>query len=337
MTYAVMLCYISFTGMNWYLALLHATLGVQLPILPKYSDRDKIGVIPFWNGLSPAAVEVFHDPAHFGRDFEGISSFKGEKNRKKMLKTRVHDDLFGQMPRDVGNEALNHATNSNKRNRFATYAQHFAYFFSRDFLVKKCFETLNAESKPEHMGFRKACDTMYEIFRFQWDIEAETLVEYAYTDDWFIDLDLDKVSRFFAWLGVIKKTPADIEYLSVVPHPWSEQTVHVQVTPPLEVSNESRSSSSGSVFNLDHDQRLNHSEEKESPWTTSNNNSSGRSSSSEVATAGGNNKEDEVEMFIQICPLCEEPSEDIDIVCAKCALISRSMAVCSCCGVMKEV
>ena len=314
--------------MNWYLALLHATLGVQLPILPKYSDGDKIGVIPFWRGLTPAAVEAFHDPAHFGRDFEGISTLKGTENRKRMLKGHVHDDLFGRLPRDVGNEALNRTTNSKKRQRFAWYAKHFAYFFSREFLVKKCFETLNAESKPEHMGFRKACDTMYEIYRYQWGISAETLVEYAHTDDWFIDLDLVKVSRFFAWLGVIKKTPADIEYLSVVPHPWMERMAVNVPQAPLYVAESNRHQTNSSVFNMDQDEKENEQSVRQE---------SAKQDGTESKSVVGGSKEDEVEMFIQVCPLCEEPSENMEVVCAKCALISKSTALCSSCGVLKEV
>jgi hypothetical protein len=34
--------------MNWYLALLNETLGVQVPLLPEYGDTAPLGVVDFW-------------------------------------------------------------------------------------------------------------------------------------------------------------------------------------------------------------------------------------------------------------------------------------------------
>lgn len=41
------------------------------------------------------------------------------------------------------------------------YAERFAHFFSRRFFVRKCFESLHSEVKPEHAGFRAAVGTLY--------------------------------------------------------------------------------------------------------------------------------------------------------------------------------
>mgnify|MGYP004284492359 CR=1 FL=1 len=45
------------------------------------------------------------------------------------------------------------------------YAERFAHFFSKDFLVRKAFEALNSESKPEHAGFRRATETLEDLYR----------------------------------------------------------------------------------------------------------------------------------------------------------------------------
>lgn len=73
----------------------------------------------------------------------------------------------------------------------------------------KSFEALNSELKPEHAGFRTAAETLFQLFKEEFGLTEETLVEYCYTDDYYTTLDLDKTDRFYAWLHVTK--PIDVE------------------------------------------------------------------------------------------------------------------------------
>ena len=45
------------------------------------------------------------------------------------------------------------------RKAYAIYAERFAHFFRRDYMVPRMFHVLNSESKPAHAGFRRSCDT----------------------------------------------------------------------------------------------------------------------------------------------------------------------------------
>ena len=92
---------------------------------------------------------------------------------------------------------------------FKSYVEYFSYFFRREFLVRRMFEVLNSENKPEHVGFRKACNTLYAVYSRQtkWVVE-DNLIEHLYGHD-FTHLDIDRTTAFFAWLGVCKPLRAD--------------------------------------------------------------------------------------------------------------------------------
>merc|ERR1711959_151737 len=90
---------------------------------------------------------------------------------------------------------------------FKTYIDKFAYFFRRDFLVQRMFEVMNSEGKPEHVGFAKACDQLWPVYKHRLvarglQCEQQSLLEYLY-DDMLIELDVEKASDFFVWLGVL--------------------------------------------------------------------------------------------------------------------------------------
>ena len=53
-------------GLNWYLALIHATLGVQLPLLPDYNDHNGPwnGTVDFWRGMDDGAWECEYSHSH---------------------------------------------------------------------------------------------------------------------------------------------------------------------------------------------------------------------------------------------------------------------------------
>lgn len=74
--------------------------------------------------------------------------------------------------------------------------------------MRKCFEALNSEQKPEHVGVRAALETLFAEYRRSPGSgvadDVESYVEYCYSDDMYMELDIDATSRFFEWLGVVR-------------------------------------------------------------------------------------------------------------------------------------
>ena len=181
---------------------------MQLPLMPALSDPDVLSVIDFWSGLTDSAWEHFSDPVNFGLDFEGIKSFKN--NSGSFIQNRVTDGQLPtghhhRMPKILGNAAVDSSPRqAPMRQKLAIYLERFAFFFSRDFFIRKSFEVLNSEMKPEHAGFRTATETLFKLYKAEFGFEEDSLVEHCYTDDMFTTLDIDKTERFYAWLHVTK-------------------------------------------------------------------------------------------------------------------------------------
>lgn len=217
--------HVNIHGLNWYLALLHSTLGIQLPYLPEMGDDGLIGVVDFWNGLTDDAWNSFSDPMNFGIDFEGIKTFKNKSsyNLKSFLKKTVNDNEFplghrSTRPKILGNDAVNTNQQSSEiRKKLSLYLNRYVYFFNQDFLVKKLFETLNSEMKPEHIGFRKAFETLYQVYRSEClsDRDADNYIDHCYVDEFYTTLNIYKTGRFLSWLRVTKANifPAEIDTL----------------------------------------------------------------------------------------------------------------------------
>mmetsp|Transcript_12177 Transcript_12177/g.24033 ORF Transcript_12177/g.24033 Transcript_12177/m.24033 type:complete len:811 (+) Transcript_12177:149-2581(+) len=199
--------HVNIHGINWYLALLHAGLGVQLPLMSAYNDGDNIGVCDFWEGLTPEAWAVFSDERNFGMAFEGIKAMRTKQSLEKFIKKKVP---AGQLPvghvsaqaKKLGNEAL---AKGGQADKVAVYLERYAHFFRRAFLAQRMFEGLNSESQPEYVGFRKACDVLYASYPLK-EVGKESFVEFVYVDEYFIELDLQRVEEFFEWILVFAKT-----------------------------------------------------------------------------------------------------------------------------------
>mmetsp|Transcript_24914 Transcript_24914/g.50608 ORF Transcript_24914/g.50608 Transcript_24914/m.50608 type:complete len:856 (-) Transcript_24914:80-2647(-) len=202
-------------GLNWYLALLNSTLGAQVPLLPELSDPHLMGVSDFWAALSDESWRAFAAPENFGKDFQGIGDLKKAAARK--LKKRVCAgqlpegfNLRMNLPKLLGNAAVDPGARKGSKQRLAIYIERFAHFFRAEYLVARMFETLNAENKPEHVGFRKACAVLFAEYREETGAEDESLIEHVYADELYTELDVGRVLDFFAWLHVVKprKQPA---------------------------------------------------------------------------------------------------------------------------------
>merc|ERR1719321_2373574 len=61
-------------GLNWYLTLVHSTLGMPLPLSGHYDDHrvQDPGLVDYWKGLTHKAWSFFSDPAHFGKYFADL-------------------------------------------------------------------------------------------------------------------------------------------------------------------------------------------------------------------------------------------------------------------------
>jgi hypothetical protein len=195
-------------GQNWYLALLQSTIGAMIPIFPDYDDSNGpwSGIADFWSGLNSEAWEFFADERNFGKYAELPQSYL---NRRVAVEVEhmPHGYFAGTHVKNFANEAVNPSEQSaERRKQLAKYLERFAYFFRFHFFVRTAFETLSAEAKPEHAGFRKAMETLYANYRLVrlGGDAPESLSEYLYRDEAFTKLDTQKVGFFFAWLGIVR-------------------------------------------------------------------------------------------------------------------------------------
>ena len=135
-------------GLNWYLALVHSTLGMELPLMPEYNDVHVMGVADFWVGLTDEVWEAFADPFNFGKEFEGIPMLRHGRN---LIRQRVPNGDLPRghrtaRPKDLGNTAVDLAAAAkSRREALKIYLERYAHFFSRDYFIRKAFECLNTE------------------------------------------------------------------------------------------------------------------------------------------------------------------------------------------------
>jgi hypothetical protein len=204
-------------GINWWLALVHSTLGMQLPFLPDYNDHigPWAGVADYWVGMDDRAWDYWKHEDNFGKYQLGLPKDIGaqEFHRQRCNTQQLPHgfDLGGHHPKHLGNRAVDPGR-ADQIQGLVVYLQRFAYFFRAEFFVKRAFEIMLSETKAEHAGFQKTVEALYlhyavERRAAQGDAGAEemadTLVEEVY-DEWFTELDVLKVQDFFCWLGVVK-------------------------------------------------------------------------------------------------------------------------------------
>lgn len=175
-----------------------------------------------WAGLSDKAWALFGDARYFGKDMEALLRAAGQSGL-----LRSHDlGSWEASERFVGGNAAALEQRANRKDpKLLPYVARFGHFFTSDFLTRRLFEGLNAESDPAAAGFRRACDVLWPLYAQDAGVEAAcrkeatynpatatvtkpdtpaSLVEYAYADEFFETLDVEKVEDFFRWLGVFK-------------------------------------------------------------------------------------------------------------------------------------
>lgn len=154
------------------------------------------------SGLSTDAWNEFAKESNFGLNFERV--FRSNIHNSKFLKSSsLHSGEFPSGYRYnsaklLGNAAID-PNCPDIRRKLAIYLERYNYFFRREYFIKRCFENLNAQD-----GFSACAETLFQLFKQERSIEAETIVEYCYQDDMFTTLDIDKTEQFFAWTRVVR-------------------------------------------------------------------------------------------------------------------------------------
>ena len=190
-----------------------------MPIVADEADWCEFGLVDFWAGLTEEAWGHFASDENFGKEYGGIRALHG-RSQSQWVAKHVHSAGGGQFPYGITGMSPPSRlaerivdTSSSASQRLRRYAERFAHFFTQGFFVRKCFEALHSELKPEHAGFRRAADTLFSEYRAVHGIEAPTLVEYVY-DEMCLELDVEAVACFFGWCGLLQLTPTQRAKLS---------------------------------------------------------------------------------------------------------------------------
>jgi hypothetical protein len=146
-------------GSNTYLAVLSATLGVQLNRRPYLSDYS-IGCVDFLAG--GAAEPLAWDESHFGRDWEGVRELKREESRPQrapglfdriefmadtcLLQNHTGFVFRGSTARDVANAAVDPSGLRWRREHLARYLLKFASWFSEDFILPRMISRISSDA-----------------------------------------------------------------------------------------------------------------------------------------------------------------------------------------------
>jgi len=207
-------------ALNWYVAMVGSTLSVQLPHLPVFWDRFAPPVVDFWEGLTEEAWNIFSCPDNFGKSWKSIPTLtRSLVANPKLLgghlpwqcpsgKTyalgAAMDVELSKGASHFANEAVNPSSTAQiKRRLLSRYLERFAHFFSAPLFVRRCFEALHAEQRPELLGAASAMKELFAQYSLEKDI-SESMVEHCYKDDMYLELDLQATSKFLQWLGVLK-------------------------------------------------------------------------------------------------------------------------------------
>lgn len=175
-------------GVNSYLTLLE-NAGFALPLTPdRYDDDWWKGAADFWEGLPDSVWQQFADENNFGKQMEGIKGLKRLKQRPKTTHKII--------------KAPSEMKHNPKAD--AVYLEKFCHLFRREFFVRRCFETLNAENSPEYVGFRKALNVLFPLYARQFELGDNLgFLEFLY-DEELIELQQDNCAHLLAWLGVLE-------------------------------------------------------------------------------------------------------------------------------------
>lgn len=191
-------------GLNGYLCIIEGSLNCRLPIVAMKDDGDMYkGCCDHWKGLTRNAwEEVFSKDENFGKQYEGMTGITNTSSDAKMLRSNIHgqqwqDGTFLQHIRK-GTDALYHE-----------YANRFAFFFRKEFLLKKMFEFLNQSEE-----FRMVSSILFDLYKtcVSFD-DDEDILSWLYDNDEYM-LNIDRAETFFGWCGICDLEENLMRYMS---------------------------------------------------------------------------------------------------------------------------
>jgi len=206
-------------GLNWWLAGLMSTVGLQLPILPYLSDYAPCGLVNFWHAKGGEAMwKELKKQENFGKSITHIPELKELINdRAKMGKT-LENDFQGipwQKPITFGQKLASTQSTQKQREAWKLYVDRMCYFFSREYFCAKAVAILMQENtdNPTFLGFR---DCMTELFihykKFKNEgieddakllVPEESWLDFVYDEDTY-KYDIDRVNNLL-WFADITK------------------------------------------------------------------------------------------------------------------------------------
>lgn len=196
-------------GVSWYVEVVaRGGLGMAMPILIDVDDSQAKAFCDHWAALKPSAWEAFKAPDSFGAHFTAVAR-KARCSPADFVQRSVKQ---GELPagyRPGPPRSHGAFETPGRRRALAVHVHRLSHFFTREVFVRLCLETLNAETRPEYVGWRAASEALYRAFRVaHLGAQAgapppETLVEYLYNDEYFTEFSTVNGARFLAWLGVI--------------------------------------------------------------------------------------------------------------------------------------
>jgi len=209
-------------AINYYAALLNSTLGVHLPFMPLYWENWPETVVDFWSGLEDTCWKQFADPLNFGLGHGTIKCMRDPKGFISDAGVARAQFPQGKRPTtalDFANDAVNPKCPAARTKVIALYLERFAHFFSWEFFLPKAFHHLNSELRPEHHGFRKASETLYQVYRAAYPAvaTADNFVEFCFEDDMFTVFSAANVAAFWEWMGLVRPGTAALVAASSTP------------------------------------------------------------------------------------------------------------------------
>ena len=209
-------------AINYYAALLNSTLGVHLPFMPLYWEDWPETLVDFWSGLDDSCWKQFSDPLNFGLGHATIKCMRdptGFITDAGVARAQFPQGKRPTIALDFANDAVNPKCPAARTKVIALYLERFAHFFSWEFFLPKAFHHLNSELRPEHHGFRKASEVLYQMYRAACPAvaTADNFVEFCFEDDMFTVFSTANVAAFWEWMGLVRPGTAALVAASSTP------------------------------------------------------------------------------------------------------------------------
>jgi len=203
-------------GINYWLAGILSTLGMQLPIVPHLSDFANGGHCDIWGAKGTQILwDEYQKKENFGRKLFAISKLKeftkgGKKKFGSVTQHNMKNHPFSPNPKTFA-DGLNTKKDAKLQKQWAIYIERLAHFFTWNFFCEKAICVLMQEdtNNPRMLGFRKYMGVIYEYYVKEklsknGETPEETMEEHVF-DDVKNAFDIARVNNLFHYAGFTKK------------------------------------------------------------------------------------------------------------------------------------